>query len=386
MKNQMLLELTSADPMAFLEGLRLQVRDVEMLDALQCRFRISNRDYPQIQKLAARRGDTVKILRREGWYLFLKAAMGRPVLVIGVLLLVMLSLWVPGRIFFVQVQGNSRVPTRQIIETAQSCGIGFGASRREVRSEKIKNNLLFSMPELQWAGVNTYGCVAIISVREREDPEKESSYAGISSIVAARDGIIREMTVLQGNAVVKPGDGVKAGQMLISGYTDCGIYIRGEAAKGEIYALTQREISAIFPSVYAYRREQSSEEVNFSLIIGKKRINFEKDSGISGGTCAKIVNTYSLTLPGDFVLPVQLEVAHILTYETEPVQIDGQILLQTLSRAYVLRQMLAGRVESAGHVFTQMEDISRMDGIYSCYEMIGVHRKEENLQDYGENN
>lgn len=37
----------------------------------------------------------------------------------------------------------------------------------------MKNALLSAIPELQWAGVNTYGCRAVISVRERTLPERK---------------------------------------------------------------------------------------------------------------------------------------------------------------------------------------------------------------------
>ena len=36
-----------------------------------------------------------------------------------------------------------------------------------IRSEKVKNSLLQRIPQLQWAGINTDGCVAVISVREK---------------------------------------------------------------------------------------------------------------------------------------------------------------------------------------------------------------------------
>ncbi len=380
------LELTSADPMAFFRIAGIPVYDLEKITELQYRFRVLRQDARYLRKLASKRGETLKLCHREGLFWLLKNMVKRPVLVLGLSALLCISLWVPGRIFFVQVEGNTQVPTAQIIEKAQACGIGFGASRREVRSEIIKNNLLSAMPQLQWAGVNTYGCVAVITVREREVEELPSQSSGISSIRASQDGIIRQITVLQGNALVKPGQAVKAGQVLISGYTDCGIYIQGVHAEGEVYALTQREISAVFPTIYAQRQKNTVSKKSYSLIIGKKRINFEKDSGISGGSCAKIASDYHLILPGGFALPVTVQVQTVLSYNEEPIEIDAQEFLPAFARRFVTRQMVAGSIESAGHVFTQLTGAVRLDGVYSCYEMIGTEHKEENLLDYGKNN
>ncbi len=380
------LELTSADPMSFFSGCHVAAYDLEKVTDLQYRFRVQRQDLKRLRRFASRRGETIRLYRRDGIYWLLKTLVHRPVLVLGMAALLCLSLWVPGKIFFVQVQGNESIPAARIIEKAQSCGIGFGATRRQVRSEIIKNNLLSAMPELQWAGVNTYGCVAVITVREREDPPKEADPTGISSIVACQDGIIREITVLKGNGLVIPGQAVKAGQVLISGYTDCGLYIQGTFAQGEVYAITQREISAVFPTEYALRLEKIDQIQKISLIIGKNRINFEKDSGILGSSCVKIVQDYHLVLPGGFRLPVTLQVQRISSYREEPIFRDNRAFLQTYARDYVNSQMVAGRMEGVGHVFTELSGAVRLDGVYSCYEMIGIHRKEENLLDYGKDN
>ena len=73
---------------------------------------------------------------------------------------------------------------------------------------------------------------------------------------------------------------VKKGEILISGYTDCGIAIRATDAAGEVYAKTTREITVIFPTNYALKSNDTVEFKNISLIIGKKRINLFKINSV----------------------------------------------------------------------------------------------------------
>ncbi len=384
------VELTSADPSdALLELQRANVvlQDLENAGQLQYRFTLGRSDVKRVQRITRKRGETLRILERDGLFWTVLALRKRPVLVLGILALLVFSLWVPGRVFFVRVEGNLNVPAAQIIEQAEKSGIGFGASRREVRSEKMKNLLLDRMPQLQWAGVNTYGCVAVITVRERSDPDITEDSPGVSSIVASQDALIREMTVLQGSALCKPGQAVKAGQVLVSGYTDCGIYIQAQQAKAEIFGQTRRQLSAVIPLKYQYRQENTGVYQSFSLILGKNRINLWKDSGNLGSSCAKIVMDYDLTLPGGFVLPVRLSVetvyvCHSQTNEAE----NAQAVLDDFAQDYLAGQMVAGKVQNAGQVIATQGDICRLDGIYDCYEMIGITRIEENLGSYGENN
>lgn len=380
------IELCSADPMGTVTALGKQgifVYETEYVDALRLRFTIPRKQLKRLLQAAEKRGDTVKVLKHRGIYYTLIGLLKRPVLITGLLFVLIFSSWVPTRVFFVRVEGNTTVPQRMIVEKASACGIGFGASRREVRSEKMKNALLEAMPQLQWAGVNTYGCTAVITVRERTDVEPELQLPGVSSIVASRDAVIDSITVLEGNALCKPGQAVKAGQVLVSGYQDCGLCIRALTAKAEIFGLTERRSAAVFPTDYSVRGRLARQEKKYALIIGKKRINFFKGSGISGSTCAKIYGENYITLPGGFVLPIGVSVEMQADYDCQvkPQEAD-EVWLREYLRSYLVSQMIAGRICDAAEVVSSAEGLTRIDGIYGCYEWICVSRPEESLSKY----
>ena len=384
------VELTSADPAGALRA--INETGITVYNALQegdltLRFRLQRKDHRKLRTLARTRGERLSFSGRRGLYWTARQLLKRPVLIAGILLILVLTVYVPTHIYFVEVEGNTSIPTRLIIEKAGSCGIGFGSTRREVRSERMKNALLQAIPDLQWAGVNTYGCRAVISVRERTEPEKETPKSGVSSIVAARDGVIREMTVLNGNPVCKVGQAVKAGQVLISGYTDCGICIRATYSEGEILAETQRNLTAVIPSKYIQRGEMTRQEKKFSLIIGKKQINFYKDSGISDSSCDKMYLIKYITLPGGFQLPVAL-VTEVWTYfDTQPFEISepaAEEILSDFSGHYLTGKMTAGQIENRSENIEWIDGLCRLRGKYACLEMIGKTRLEENLDDYGQ--
>ncbi len=384
------LEVTSAEPMALINALQkagIQVMELDKRTQLQYRFQVARKQAGNVRRITEKRGDSLKLCGRSGIFWTLWELRKRPVLVLGLLAIFAFSLWVPSRIFFVRVEGNTDVPTRQIIDQAQLAGITFGASRREVRSEKMKNNLLNIMPQLQWAGVNTYGCLAVITVRERNDLPQQEQTAVVSSIVANYDGIIRQMTVTKGNALCRPGEAVKAGQVLVSGYTDCGIYIQATQAEAEIYAQTQRNLTVLHPTKYLVRNTIIQTQKKYSFIIGKKRINLTKDSGILDTGCAKIETECYMTLPGGFQLPVGIVIEQYVFYETQAGATDtAESFLQAYAKKHLQQQMTAGRIEHAGEVFTQMEDVCRLDGVYGCYESLGITRMEENLNHYAKDN
>ena len=310
----------------------------------------------------------------------------RPVLILGLIALAALTLFLPTRVLFVRVEGNHLLSQREILDSAADCGIRMGVSGSSIRSEQVKNRLLQEMPLLQWVGVNTRGCVAVISVRERSTEEAMPHEPMISSMVAARDGIIASCTATRGSLLCSPGQAVSAGDVLISGYTNCGIVLRAGSAAGEIYARTLHKVTVAAPLDWEETDGNGITEEKITLIIGKKRINFYKDSGILGTTCDKMSTVNYITLPGGFTLPVALVTEVWRSYECRTEFADearAERILYSFARTYLNQQMLAGRILQKEELISVTDSSFQLTGHYACLEMIGRERSEETLEHYG---
>lgn len=386
------VQVVSADPAAFLTcliGNGVRILKTGSINDLTVSIVILRKDRKAVFSAAERKGVAVKVIGRSGLYWAGKGLLKRPVLLWGMGALMLFSLYLPTRILFVEVEGNGTVPTRLILEQAGLCGIRFGASRQEVRSEKMKNTLLAAMPELQWAGINTKGCTAVITVREREIIQQAEQPAGISSLVASRDGVISSFTVTRGSPMCAVGQAVKAGQILISGYTDCGLLIQGCRAEGEIFADTHRSVAAVLPSQWSEKGEIQSVKKKYSLRIGKKYINFQKDSGIWDTICDRIYEEKYVVAPGGFRLPIAL-IVETVTY-SEPIpgnypEEEAKAALENFAERYLRQQMVAGKITLSAKLFETSEGTYRMDGQFACREMIGQVQKEEIIGPNGNTN
>ena len=378
---QVEVELTSAEIGAALGAINargMEILELKQVSDLTCRFRVRRKDYRALAALCEKRGDKLRLLGRKGLYWTGKSLTKRPLLLLGMALFLTAVLYLPSRVFFVRVEGNSTVPTRLILAAAEESGICFGASRREVRSEKMKNALLSAVPQLQWAGVNTSGCVATISVRERTDPEVKEESEEVSSLVAARDGYILSATVTRGNALCYPGQAVKAGQVLVSAYTDCGICIQATRAEGEIYAQTSRSFEAVTPSQWAQKGEVTDVKRKISLLLGKKRINLWKDSGILEGSCGRMYEEYYITLPGGFQLPAALCVEEYTFCEMQTIELTApEAALSQFAESSLKQQMVTGRILAKCEDVALEDSVYRLTGEYVCTEMIAKVQREQ---------
>ena len=385
------VEITSAEPESALAAIstrNIEIKNLHQISELTYTFCIRRRDYKELSLIAEKRGETLRIQNKGGIYWSAKAMLARPVLLIGAFLLLLLVLYLPTRVLFVRVEGNATVPERRILAAAEACGIEFGASRREVRSEKTKNDLLSAIPELQWAGVNTSGCVAVISVRERSEVKESREQAHVSSIVAARDGYILSCTVTRGSPLVQQGQSVREGQVLISGYTDCGICIQATQAEGEITAETHRTLKAVTPAQCVQRGQKKDIKRKYSLLLRKKRIFLWKDSGIWDTSCGRMYEEYYITLPGGFRLPIALCVEEYTCYEmaeAEILQSAAEESLKAFADTYLKQHMIAGKILSSTQKVSPENGVYLLNGEYTCTEMIGKVQQEQIGDTNGEN-
>ena len=338
---------------------------------------IHRKDYRSLVKMAQQYGADIQIVDEWDFIKYCTVILRRPILIIGLFLWIWLVSYLPTRILFVTVCGNKTVPEQLIVEVAKEYGVYFGAVREDLRNEKIKNALLSKIPQLEWVGVNTYGCVAEIAVRERIGYEGTETDTGISSLVATHDGIISNVIVLRGSALCTVGQAVSKGQTLISGFTDCGLTIRAERAAGSVYAYTNRTLTAYLPVVGRVRRDATGQKSKFSLKIGKNIINLSISSGISHSDCAKIYSEKNVVLPGGFRLPISLVCETEYMYNTETDSVTERTDITDLTKSYLHTQIIDGNILGSDYEISSRDELICLAGSFYCREIISRERREE---------
>lgn len=384
------ITITSAYPAGALQKIQdagICIYDVSAHDAFRICFSAKRKDIRSITRICEKRGDRIDIEGWTGYIFYILSLLKRPLFLSGLLCWLFFALWLPTRILFVSVLGADRISDTYILECAADCGIRMGASGKEVRSEQVKNALLSKIPTLQWAGVNTSGCIATICVQEKTPKETSLPKVAITDILSTQDAIVKEITVHAGTALCQPGQAVKKGQALISCYQDNGQMLRFTGARGEVFGESKRYLQAITP-LQAYKRTKIlSRSVKNYVVIGKNPINFHKDSGILDASCVKMYEVKECVLPGGFALPILLVREYIIKYAIEPVVIPSTDLgwLSDYIEDYLENDLIAGNILSSQISTEQTDDTFSIYGTYDCKEMIADYECKGILEEDGEN-
>jgi len=241
---------------------------------------------------------------------------------IGALFSVIIAVLLSLLVWDVRVEGNVSIPDSEIIRMLEEEGFGVGTLWHRADRSDIENGVLKENGNISWINVNRRGTVAYVRVAESENGAEggEAEKGGYANIVATRDCIIEEITVTRGTALVKRGDVVREGEILIEGL------LPEESGGGFCYAegtVTGRATESLGVNVERSFTEMTVKKerlFGFSLEIFNFPINILKKYGNSDEVydIIKEIRTYALF--GGARLPVSLTLEYERVYSGKEVQ------------------------------------------------------------------
>jgi similar to stage IV sporulation protein len=208
----------------------------------------------------------------------------------------------------VRIEGNDLVKDSDILDELKACGLYSGAMWHNFDTSKIEAECLSSSEKIAWLSINRKGTVAYVKVKEKSannlvpDPLPDTLLP--ANIVSLYDCVIEEINVEQGIALVKPGDVVKRGQILISGVIPGELGGGAVRAKGSVLGKVTEVVSCEIDRVGEVeslgREVVCLKAVNFFGFS----INIYKKYGNLPQGCDIIEKTENVTLFGKYKLPI----------------------------------------------------------------------------------
>lgn len=326
------------------------------------RMKIHKRDEPAVARLSARTGCTAKSLSNSGGPIFVNKIKRRYALLIGLVVCLCLLMCSSFFIWDIVVVGNESVGKGEILNALEECGVEIGSFWPSFNNVEIRTDMLLLVDGLRWITVNASGSRAIVIVRERVEKPEIVDEDALTNVIATKPGIITDITVHGGAATIKEGDTVMTGDMLVSGIvTGRTFKTRAVHASAKINARTWYELTVAAPLTESEKSYTGEEKTSWALIIGENRINFSLNSGILQLGCDKIIREYKLELDGLFILPVWLEKATYMQYDTTEVELDADILAEALKQE--LSERLMSELGDDGQVVSTTYTLSKSGGM-----------------------
>ncbi len=214
------------------------------------RFSCFARDYRYLRQDARRACVRMRLRQKHGLPFWVHRYRRRKGMLVGLVLYAAILALLSGRIWAIEVVGNTVTPSQEILAVTQDMGVRIGAPMGDMQIKNLEIMGLNRLPTLAWISVNPSGCVARVEVTERKPTPQVLDLSKPSDIVAVRDGKIVSMTVVSGQKRVMVGEAVSAGTVLISGRVQSELGEKLYRAYGEVWAQTERCITVQVPLTY----------------------------------------------------------------------------------------------------------------------------------------
>ena len=213
-------------------------------------------DYKRLRPVAAKAGMRLELLQKRGAPFALRRLRGRQGLLIGAACVCLLFGLLQGRVWSIEVENPTAVPSAEILAAFAQAGLRTGVRMTALDEGTVERAAILQLPRIQWVNVNFGGCAAVIAVREAKPDAIEDKTAAPANLVAARDGTIELLQPFRGTAAVKRGLPVLKGELLISGMTENKDGVtRFCRAEGYVTAQTQRRCTFALPQTTALKKQ-----------------------------------------------------------------------------------------------------------------------------------
>lgn len=324
--------------------------------------------YKRMRCAARRSGMKLRIKKKCGLPFFLDRHSRRVGIIIGMCICVSSLLVLSTRLWSIEVTGNDRVPSEEIIAAFEQAGVRLGTACEKIDEDAAEEEAMKHLSGILWMNINIRGSSAFIEVRETVEQPVIESEDEPANIVAAKDGQIVILRPFNGTAEQKIGNSVLRGELLISGMEENKDHtVSFCRADGYAVAKTARQVSASCGTSFSAERVTELKK-SFRLDFLMLSLPITPPAGDGAYTEQKRLRLNGVTIP------VGVTVGTALTKAPAEIHLS-ESRAQTAAQLEFLRRC----TEEFRYIYTESADIRadmsadfcNVEGSFTCLENIG---------------
>lgn len=304
---------------------------------------ILRKDFKKLKSIVKKSHAVVRITERHGLPFFIHKNRKRKVYLAGIAVAFVFMVWLSAHVWSIQIEGNLSQTDDVVFEYLGQSGISHGMWKSKVDCKELAAELRNYFTEFAWVAAELKGTRLVIHVKEGIMDVKETESGSVSdepsSLAASCSGVVDSIFVRKGTPMVKAGDQVEKGTILVSGalpiYNDekeiaSYQYVSADA---DIVIKRERKYQDVVSFIGSEKQYTGKEKINWMVWLGEEAFalpanldDFEKYDMLSELT--------QLRLTENFYLPVYIQKFTAKEYEDQEILYTKEEVLQILNTNY----------------------------------------------------
>lgn len=334
------------------------------------------KDYARIRMVAKKSGMKVRVLKKTGLPFFVRKNRMRSGIIAGFFLSVLITSFLSGRIWVINVSGNEKMPAEEILSCFENMGIKTGIKKDSIVPKEKAFEALEKIDGLMWCAVNVDGCKIGIEIKEQIEKEIEEKDEIPSNIVALKSGQIKVIECFTGTPVSESGSAVEKGDIIVSG----AVINKDESvsfykAKANVIAKTKNTVSVSVNSAQQMRVYTKTKNRYF---IDFFSLHFPVNFFIGQKDKYEFSANENFMSAGKNKLPVGITTERYLSYENQNIKLDKVYIRLMCAEEYFRKidedfdEIQTDKVTSE---ITEDENSVFITSVFECTENIAMLQK-----------
>ena len=256
-------------------------RDIVIWDVMgtanhyQCKITIQG--FRSLRPIVRKTKTRPYIIKRKGFPFHIRQIKRRNGLWMGGLLFFAIIYMLSCFIWEIQILGQYSYTEEALLRYLREINVYAGMRRKHISCPDIETAIRENYTDIGWVSAELKGSKLFVRIQETNMPTLYETDKVPRHLVAGRSGIVDSIMTRTGTPLVKAGDEVEKGDILISGivkiYGDSGEVVKEELVRADGDVMIQAETSYYNEIGKKYKKKEYGKERTFyEVIIGNYRL------------------------------------------------------------------------------------------------------------------